>query len=631
MRKKLILVLVFLCILCCSCDAMLYGLNNSNSNNNQAESNTVSMPNLVGMMLPEANETLENLGIKDITVNTNNDEFVIDDSNWIVFSQGTDAGNIIANGNKVVLTVGRVSDFVGEYFRGKSLKEIYEFSVDQNFTIAYTDEETGGAVQFQQNDDNLENWTITKYESVSKNMNSAKVWLRYSGSVIVPSVNGMILSEAKEILAKAHILNVDVESESDESIWNYSAWKVIEQSVPENETIDTSKAITLKVEKYEASSPTSTQEKILDEKFPKEMAYRAVVTAITNYYALDVLTNGEVDVKKFHSYSDKSENKDDYYLTVLSDGVWTINVDDTWHVEGMKLYKAGGVLFYEVTANIRQNESGYEIYNVIDADDTTSSNTVTYPDTDKAFLVKEELVKDDRQPDPIPTHPIIEFKNIKCGDTVKFGKWVYSDIDAIEWVVLSVEEDRALLLSKYIITSKKFIDHTGEQRYTWETSDLRKWLNGDFYYEAFDLVEKNTILSTNLSTPINPLNGSSGGDDTADNVFILTVQDMCNPDYGFDPDYKKSDEKRRGIAVKYAANKLADYNKNKENGKTYASYWLRSAGEDEVKSHYHGRNHRPTHTYYSRCTKVTYYGGIYDKVDENEYLGVRPALYIKIR
>ena len=405
MRRGLLLIVVLIlsCVICCSCEAMLGGFNNSNTNNKQTENKNITMPNLVGLMLPEAKTSLSNLGIKDITVNTNNNEFVIDSNNWIVFNQGNGAGSIISNGDKVVLTVGRVSDFVSEYFNGKSLNEIYDFSADKNFSIDYIDEATGESVQFQRNDDDFENWTITKYESVSKNKNSARVWLKYSGSAIVPSVKGMIVSEAKEILERAHIFNVDVESESDESIWNYSSWIVIEQSIPENETIEASETITLKVEKYVAPTPTPTPEKILDEKFPKEMAYRAIVTAITNYYALDVLTKDEVDVKKFHSYSDKSGKKADYYLTVKSDGIWTANDDETWHVNGIKLYKAGFDSTFEVTADIRQTESGYEIYNVIDAHGTTPSNTTVYPNTDKAFSVKEELVKDDRQPDPTPT------------------------------------------------------------------------------------------------------------------------------------------------------------------------------------------------------------------------------------
>ncbi len=234
-------------------------------------------------------------------------------------------------------------------------------------------------------------------------------------------------------------------------------------------------------------------------------------------------------------------------------------------------------------------------------------------------------------PTPTPTPQIVEFKNIKSGDTIKFGKWLYSDLDSIEWIVLSVEEDRALLLSKYIIMSSMYIDYAGVQSFSWSTSDLREFLNDGFYNSAFNQVEKNTIIKTNISTPANPLNNKDGGFNTSDYVFIPTVQDMCNPDYGFDPDYNKSDEKRCGILVKGVGNNIADKDKNKKNGKTYASYWLRSAGEDEKVSHYRGRNRGFYHSYYSRCTKVTSYGSIYDKVDENERLGVRPAIYIRIR
>ena len=64
-------------------------------------------------------------------------------------------------------------------------------------------------------------------------------------------------------------------------------------------------------------------------------------------------------------------------------------------------------------------------------------------------------------------------------DTVVFGSYPQSDItgdikEPIEWIVLDRQEDKALLLSKYILDSAKFNDEINN---LWETSSLRMWMN----------------------------------------------------------------------------------------------------------------------------------------------------------
>lgn len=66
--------------------------------------------------------------------------------------------------------------------------------------------------------------------------------------------------------------------------------------------------------------------------------------------------------------------------------------------------------------------------------------------------------------------------------------------EKIEWIVLKVQNNRALLLSKYCLESKTII---GSYRndVTWENSDLYEWLNTEFVEVAFSNEEKNNILN----------------------------------------------------------------------------------------------------------------------------------------
>jgi len=87
----------------------------------------------------------------------------------------------------------------------------------------------------------------------------------------------------------------------------------------------------------------------------------------------------------------------------------------------------------------------------------------------------------------------------------KSGEW---QSDSIKWIVLSVEDDRMLLLSESGLTYQQFSDNTAD---SWESSSLKDWINSNFYDEAFTEQEKRSIISTPDS-----LNG----------VFCLSAQEV---------------------------------------------------------------------------------------------------------
>lgn len=69
------------------------------------------------------------------------------------------------------------------------------------------------------------------------------------------------------------------------------------------------------------------------------------------------------------------------------------------------------------------------------------------------------------------------------GDRVYFGNYGGSPI---LWRVLDTGEDKLVLLSEYALENRKF---SKEETCVWETSDLRKWLNGTFLEKTFSLEE----------------------------------------------------------------------------------------------------------------------------------------------
>lgn len=112
----------------------------------------------------------------------------------------------------------------------------------------------------------------------------------------------------------------------------------------------------------EAERKQSALEAALEEKFPREMARRAVVVAMTNCQATDVFTadGNSYDTSKFHSYSDI----EDFFMTVDSDGTWSALDENTWHVDGIVLRIFGYNTYLKATCDIKLDGDNYVLSNV---------------------------------------------------------------------------------------------------------------------------------------------------------------------------------------------------------------------------------------------------------------------------
>ena len=95
--------------------------------------------------------------------------------------------------------------------------------------------------------------------------------------------------------------------------------------------------------------------------------------------------------------------------------------------------------------------------------------------------------------------------------------------EPIEWFVLEKQNDRALLYTKNAIDAMAFNDRYEDVR--WETCTLRKWLNNDFYNNAFTDKEKDLIITTEVDNNHNILTGDSGNN-TNDKVYLLNFAEI---------------------------------------------------------------------------------------------------------
>ncbi len=91
------------------------------------------------------------------------------------------------------------------------------------------------------------------------------------------------------------------------------------------------------------------------------------------------------------------------------------------------------------------------------------------------------------------------FKGVKTGDRLKLGSYeqdgkIENGPEPIQWIVLDVEDDKALLLSRYGLDSHTYNDQKSTSN-SWRNSSLRAWLAGSFCNDAFSPAEQHVFLA----------------------------------------------------------------------------------------------------------------------------------------
>lgn len=94
----------------------------------------------------------------------------------------------------------------------------------------------------------------------------------------------------------------------------------------------------------------------------------------------------------------------------------------------------------------------------------------------------------------------------------------------MDWRVLEKKNGKALLIKDNSLADIAFQDGNGNC--TWETSSIRTWLNSSFLGENFFQSEIDAIPQTEVSTEPNPVYNTDGGNNTSDQVFLLSSQEV---------------------------------------------------------------------------------------------------------
>ena len=203
-------------------------------------------------------------------------------------------------------------------------------------------------------------------------------------------------------------------------------------------------------------------------------------------------------------------------------------------------------------------ENGYEFVDVEAAEPAETPTTVNNPIVADGYT----------------TWDCVYFGNYWQSDTNRDGTADRKDDkQPIKWRVLSVDGDDAFLLADKNLDSQAY--HTSESYVSWETCYLREWLNYAFLYAAFSTEEQNAIRLTSVYTP--PEYDFEKACTTEDYVYLLSLDEVQNPAYGFDCEEGEEIKKRESRNTQFTKNR-GGWTSTAEAFWGNGTWWLRKGG-----------------------------------------------------
>ena len=220
-------------------------------------------------------------------------------------------------------------------------------------------------------------------------------------------------------------------------------------------------------------------------------------------------------------------------------------------------------------------------------------------------------------------------ENAAIGDTVAFG----SSRNPQEWTVLEKNGDELLLLSRRAVAVSRYNASSADT--AWEKSDIRQWLNGEYYETAFGKRERALLRETSPDGDGNSYGGYGYGVsdddgeayddgyiyDDGEGVDFLSYTPAADgkaavTDIFFLPDLKEVNLHLKTPADKRCLAPLPEKNETAEGEAPaeYIGWWLRTQTNQGMPACYIDENGEAQYDYYG----------------EDPALGVRPAVWVSL-
>ncbi|MBE6126605.1 MAG: hypothetical protein E7182_01295 [Erysipelotrichaceae bacterium] len=206
------------------------------------------------------------------------------------------------------------------------------------------------------------------------------------------------------------------------------------------------------------------------------------------------------------------------------------------------------------------------------------------------------------------------------GTTIVNGTTYWFKCEPITWKVLSDNDDEYYILSSVLLDAhryQRYDDNFDHNSNNYENSEIRSFLNKDFYNLAFALGDSHIQTTTvdNSASTTNTSTNPFACNNTQDKVFLPSYQDYLNSSYGFSTSSGKTDT-RYCRTTDWARARGAYYNNDNGSYQFNGYYWTRSPY-----SGYHTADY---------AWEVGFDGYLNYEAVSSTYFSVRPAISIDI-
>lgn len=276
----------------------------------------------------------------------------------------------------------------------------------------------------------------------------------------------------------------------------------------------------------------------------------------------DYSYKGNVTDKLTHNYASTwSSDKDSHWHACTDKGYENLKKDEANHTFTSKVteptYEEKGYTTYtcsvcsysytaDETPSGKEQEELKKKYGIIPVFDT-DNQTVTYGMYPQTHVNDADTISaldaltsaedngwykyNDEYYAKLSANPYDSSSTFRDGVKIEKGKPYWFKCETIKWKILEYKDGTYSLLSTVILDTHRYDDDSN----VYKDSEIRNWLNGDFYNTAFYLGSSNIVVTevdnSAATTGVDP--NQYATENTFDNVYLLSYKDYLNADYGF--------------------------------------------------------------------------------------------------
>jgi|GEM_PF-2047486 hypothetical protein len=169
-------------------------------------------------------------------------------------------------------------------------------------------------------------------------------------------------------------------------------------------------------------------------------------------------------------------------------------------------------------------------------------------------------------------------------DVVEMGTYPQSDplgksTDPINWRVMDVTETKVMLMADSILDYRRYNESEDRNGIYWGSSDIRKWLNENFYEFAFSQQEKEKILETTHETGSKYLTTVYSGKVT-DRIMLPSYD--CIYTWRQEEKNTLTKDERTAVIWRYPTPySYRNYKKDIDFGYSGLTYWIETASSND--------------------------------------------------